>query len=210
MNLEDFRRSYRAGKLSRTDLAANPFEQFENWLQEMLTTDIADPTSMILATVGHDAMPEQRYVLLKKISSEGFVFFTDSHSRKGRDIAHNPNVGLLFPWHSFERQVRVTGSAQSLDRDQVEAYFHSRPLGSQVAAYTSLQSESIASRAELEQRYSANLASFEDRAPVPERWGGYLVLPSRFEFWQGGENRLHDRFEYNLEDGAWSIRRLQP
>lgn len=210
MNLEDFRRSYQLGKLSRSDLATDPIEQFGAWLEQMLTSGMADPTAMVLATSGVDSMPQQRYVLLKKVTSDGFVFFTDSESRKGQDIAHNPNVGLLFPWHSFERQVRVSGTASCLKREQVEAYFHSRPLASQVAAVTSHQSQVIESRDKLEQRYSTNLEQLKDQVPLPERWSGYFVAPSRFEFWQGGEHRLHDRFEYCLDNGAWTIRRLQP
>ena len=220
MKLEDFRRNYQSGTLNRADLAADPVEQFEAWLREMMASDIADPTAMVLATVGADSTPQQRYVLLKHFSAGGFMFFTDTHSRKGLDIAHNANVGLLFPWHAYERQVRVSGVASMLKRQQVETYFHSRPLPSQVAAYTSQQSESIESRAELQRRYQENLQKFEDQAPLPDRWGGYLVMPTRFEFWQGGEHRLHDRFEYiaetqtsdhgDNEKQTWLINRLQP
>ena len=210
MNLEDFRRSYNLGKLNRRDLAAEPIVQFESWLKEMLESDMPDPTAMVLATVGTDLMPQQRYVLLKKFSADGFVFFTDTQSCKGQDIEQNSKVGLLFPWHAYERQVRVSGVARPLDRQQVSKYFHSRPVTSQVAAFSSQQSREIESRELLEQRYRTNLEQMKEQAPLQDRWGGYLVTPTQFEFWQGGEHRLHDRFEYIRANDAWTIRRLQP
>ena len=210
MNLEDFRRNYQLGRLSRSELLEEPIKQFEVWLQEMLQTDLTDPTAMILASVGEGDMPQQRCVLLKKVSVAGFVFFTDMASRKGRDIEHNAKVSLLFPWQAYERQVRVCGTASMLDRNEVEAYFHSRPLASQIAAFTSKQSQVIGSRQQLEREYQSNVERFTDKAPLPERWGGYLVKPISLEFWQGGEHRLHDRLEYRRTGNKWQIERLQP
>ena len=210
MDLHDFRTNYSLGKLSRSDLDADPIVQFNQWLQQTIETGIKDPTAMVVATVDANGHPSQRYVLLKKVDERGFVFFTDTSSAKGQQIAQNSNVSLLFPWHQYERQVRVQGVAESLSVDEVKEYFHSRPLGSQLAAATSQQSQTIDSRDELLERYSELKSSTTEQVELPERWGGYCVKPSQIEFWQGGEHRLHDRLVYSLQDGAWQIQRLQP
>ena len=210
MDLHDFRTNYSLGKLSKNDLDAHPIAQFDLWLQQMIDTGIKDPTAMIVATVDTDGQPSQRYVLLKKVDERGFVFFTDTSSAKGQQITQNVQVSLLFPWHQYERQVRVEGMAESLSRDEVEQYFHSRPLSSQLAAATSNQSQEIESRDELLKRYAELKANTIEQVALPERWGGYCVKPSRFEFWQGGEHRLHDRFVYSLHEAGWNIQRLQP
>ena len=208
MDLHDFRRNYSLGRLSRQDLATNPFEQFRVWLEQIVAADTADPTAMIVATANDDGQPSQRYVLLKHFDEAGFVFFTDTSSQKGQEIANNPKVSLLFPWHQFERQVRIAGVAKQLPRDAVEEYFYSRPVLSQQAAICSKQSQAIESRADLEAQFDA-VKQAKDKQ-LPERWSGYLVNASSFEFWQGGENRLHDRFRYTLDIDKWSIIRLQP
>ena len=210
MDLHDFRRNYSMGKLRRQDLQQDPVEQFQLWLQQIVETGFADPTAMIIATSDAQGQPNQRYVLLKKFDTKGFVFFTDTSSAKGQEIAHNAQVSLLFPWHHFERQVRIQGEAERLDTADVAAYFHSRPLMSQQAAACSQQSQTIESRDELELRFHA-LAD-QEHIPLPECWGGYIVKPRVFEFWQGGEHRLHDRFRYSRDDQAqtWAISRLQP
>ncbi len=210
MNLEEFRRNYSMGRLSRADLNACPVSQFEQWLQQIMGTSIKDPTAMIVGTCDASGQPNQRYVLLKSVSADGFVFFTDTDSTKGQEISANPKVSLLFPWHAYERQVRVQGVAKALDREKVAEYFHSRPRQSQVAAYTSEQSQVIDSRQTLEQAFMRNQDELEDQVPLPERWGGYLIEPHSFEFWQGGDYRLHDRFRYQYHEGGWQIERLQP
>ncbi len=211
MNLQEFRQSYTQGRLRRHDLQANPIAQFEQWLNEMLASGLAEPTAMSVATVNDIGEPSQRYVLLKRVDEEGFVFFTDMRSQKGKEIAVNAKVSLLFPWHAFERQVRVKGQACELPRADVDAYFNSRPLGSQLAAYTSEQSQVIDSRSNLEKQYQANQQELGDSIPLPDRWGGYRVTPFEIEFWQGGEHRLHDRFRYRFTDqDQWIIERLQP
>lgn len=209
MDLQDFRRNYSLGKLSRHDLHADPIVQFKQWLEHIVSTDFPDPTAMIVASVDADGQPNQRYVLLKSFDAQGFVFFTDMNSQKGQEIAQNPQVSLLFPWHQFERQVRIKGRAEKLGTDEVEQYFKSRPVLSQQAAICSQQSQAIESRQALEQQFreveqNADLA-------LPERWGGYRVKANSFEFWQGGDHRLHDRLRYELNPkGDWQIVRLQP
>jgi len=167
---------------------------------------------MIVATVDSSGQPSQRYVLLKQFDEQGFVFFTDTSSTKGKELEQNKRVSLLFPWHFLERQVRIQGKVELLDRASVEEYFHSRPQGSQLAAASSNQSSQIDSRAELESSFDALSKQYgeDQKIPLPERWGGYRVIPSSFEFWQGGENRLHDRFTYESEGENWAIKRLQP
>ena len=210
MNLQDFRRNYSLGKLSKLDLDSDPVKQFEVWLQQIVDSGFSDPTAMVIASVDGDGMPNQRYVLLKQFDETGFVFFTDTESQKGREISQNPQVSLLFPWHQVERQVRIRGIAEPLNEADVEAYFHSRPKMSQKAAVCSQQSQPISSREELESKFHA-VEDDENGVPLPERWGGYRVIPQSFEFWQGGDYRLHDRFEYtNESEGLWQVKRLQP
>ena len=210
MNLHDFRTNYSLGKLSKSDLNADPIAQFNLWLQQTIDTGIKDPTAMIVATVDANGQPSQRYVLLKKVDERGFVFFTDTSSTKGQQIAQNAQVSLLFPWHQYERQVRVQGVAELLPHAEVEEYFHSRPLGSQLAAATSNQSQEIESRDALLKRYAELKTNTIEQVALPTRWGGYCVKPSQLEFWQGGEHRLHDRLVYSLKESGWSIQRLQP
>lgn len=210
MRLEDFRRNYSAGKLSREDLHENPLVQLRLWLEQVVETNFPDPTAMVLASSGTDRAIGQRYVLLKGIETNGLIFYTDTSSTKGQQIAENDRVSVLFPWHALERQIRVQGRATPLSRQQVKQYFESRPLASQVAAFTSNQSQPIDSRTVLEQRFLENKELFKESVPLPERWGGYLIEPDLIEFWQGGDHRLHDRFQYTLEDQSWSIHRLQP
>lgn len=210
MNLEDFRTNYSLGRLARKDLSLNPITQFEKWLNEIIATGMKDPTAMVLATVDKQLQVHQRYVLLKGFDEKGFVFFTDTASAKGQEIANHPHLSMLFPWHIFERQVRIQGVATPLNSHEVVSYFRARPKGSQIAALTSQQSQVIESRALLESSYQNNVKQYTNEVPLPERWGGYRVIPSSFEFWQGGEHRLHDRFRYTNENKEWTIDRLQP
>lgn len=211
MDLHDFRTNYSLGKLSKSDLNADPITQFNLWLQHIIDAGVKDPNAMVVATVDANGQPSQRYVLLKKVDQRGFVFFTDTSSTKGQQIAQNSQVSLLFPWHQYERQVRVQGVAESLSVDEVQDYFYSRPQGSQLAAAASHQSQAIGSRDELLQRYTELEETVLEQVMFPERWGGYCIKPTAIEFWQGGEHRLHDRFTYSFIDGEWQgIQRLQP
>ena len=210
MDLHDFRTEYSSGRLSRNDLKTDPVLQFEKWFKQLNATDYKDPSSMIVATSDQSGQPNQRYVLLKKFDQSGFVFFTDTSSTKGQEIAVNPQVSLLFPWHIYERQVRIKGVAKHLSVQEADSYFHSRPIQSQLAAASSNQSAEIDSRQQLEKNFEALSTKLEGDVPRPERWGGYIVEPIEFEFWQGGEYRLHDRFRYTKSNQSWTIQRLQP
>jgi len=212
MSIEHQRREYRHGRLTRASLVASPFEQFQIWLDQALAANISDPTAMTLATVGGDGRPSQRLVLLKRFDHRGLVFYTNLGSRKAQDISGNSRVSLLFPWLAMDRQVIVAGTASPLPRDQVGAYFASRPRSSQLAAWASRQSAPVANRRTLEDCYAAMAAKFEQgEVPLPDFWGGYLVEPDAFEFWQGGESRLHDRFVYRrFGPDSWNIERLCP
>ena len=211
MSLEDQRREYH-GRLTEESLNASPFAQFSGWLEQALASDISDPTAMSVATVDAEGRPWQRIVLLKHFDERGFVFFTNLGSRKAKEIAANPNVSLLFPWTRMDRQAIVGGQAQRLSTAEVVKYFLSRPRGSQLAAWASKQSSRLSSRQALEAQFMQIRDKFRNGdVPVPDFWGGYRVAPTEFEFWQGGENRLHDRFHYSLkEDESWEIARLAP
>lgn len=198
MDLHDFRREYQQNGLRRKDLCDEPIAQFEKWFDELLTFDATDPTAMVLATTDAKQQVNQRIVLLKKVDSKGFVFFTNYTSAKGLDIQSNNCISLLFPWHQLERQVIIKGLATKLERKESDAYFFSRPIESQWAAWASKQSETLQSRRELMDRYQLIQQKYQNKVPAPEFWGGYRVEPRSIEFWQGGEQRLHDRFIYKL------------
>lgn len=212
MELQDIRRDFRKGTLTREELPDNPIEQFSLWMQQALTTELSDPTAMILGTAARDGQVSQRVVLLKGLDQRGFVFFTNYESRKSRDIAVNSKVSLHFPWFAIERQVIVAGVAEKISIEESRAYFQSRPRDSQLAAWASPQSRVLASREVMTQqldKLSKKYANSE--IPLPEFWGGFRVRPSQIEFWQGGANRLHDRFVYSLQPGEhWQIDRLAP
>lgn len=212
MDLEQIRREYLSGGLRRENLNDNPFTQFEAWLQQAVASQIPDPTAMVLATVDASGQPDQRIVLLKQVDERGFVFYTNYASKKARDIATNGKVSLHFPWHMMERQVRVNGTASRLSAAESVKYFVSRPPESQLAAWASQQSSRISSRRFLLDQFERMKEKFADgKIPLPDFWGGYRVVPHRFEFWQGGASRLHDRFEYLLDSsGGWDIGRLAP
>ena len=211
MNIADYRREYVQSGLNRQDLAADPMKQFERWFKQALDSDYPDATAMSLATVSTDGKPSSRTVLLKGLDDEGFIFFTNYNSAKGQDIAGNNQVALLFSWLQLERQVRIGGTAQKLTAEASAEYFLSRPLSSQLGAWASDQSKTIASRDALAKQFDAIVGRFKNSSPTtPEFWGGYKVIPETIEFWQGRESRLHDRFEYQLVDGQWDVNRLQP
>ena len=212
MKLEELRREYLRGGLKRDDLDADPVEQFEHWMQQAIDAEIADPTAMTVATVDVSGQPSQRIVLLKHLDSRGFVFYTNFSSRKAQDIAQNAKVSLHFPWHEIERQVKVCGVARKLSTLESLQYFASRPRESQLASWASKQSRAISSRQILLQQYQAMKDKFaQGDIPLPDFWGGYVVVPTAIEFWQGGANRLHDRFEYTrVSEAQWLLERLAP
>ncbi|MDD4865188.1 MAG: pyridoxamine 5'-phosphate oxidase [Alishewanella agri] len=212
MKIDDIRRSYTKDKLDVDNLAADPIVQFEQWLKDAIAAELPDPTAMCVATVDASGQPSQRLVLLKDVNSSGFTFYTNLGSRKASELAVNPKVSLHFPWHPLERQVIVYGTAERVPSSQVVKYFLSRPKESQLAAWASEQSRPISTRHALMQKFAEIKHKFEHgEVPLPSFWGGFLVKPSKIEFWQGGEHRLHDRFMYQRQaDGSWQIERLCP
>ena len=211
MSLQDNRREYDYGKLSRESLLDNPFEQFKLWMAQAIEADIQDPTAMSVATVNAEGKPWQRMVLLKDFDERGFVFYTNLGSRKAAEIKGNAQVSLHFPWLQLDRQVIVGGCAERLSTVDVIKYFLSRPKASQLAAWASKQSSRVNSRQALETQFEQVKEKFsKGEIPLPDFWGGYRVVPQEIEFWQGGENRLHDRFCFKRENDQWDIARLSP
>lgn len=207
------RAHYRAAGLAESDLAPDPFRQFARWFEEAEASGLYEPNAMVLATADAAGRPSSRTVLLKSYDRRGFVFFTNYGSRKGREIETNPRVSLLFPWHPVARQVIVNGTASRVGRDETVAYFRTRPHGSQLGAWASEQSRTVASRRELDRLYEALAARYPETedVPAPPQWGGYRVAAETVEFWQGRENRLHDRLRYvAVADGGWRVERLCP
>lgn len=212
MNIASMRREYEGRSLSRADLNPDPFAQFEAWFEEARKVVELDPNAMCVSTVGADGRPSSRMVLLKSFDQNGFVFFTNLDSRKARELSQNPNVSLLFCWLPLSRQLIVEGKAERVSTAEALAYFATRPRGSQLGAWVSHQSSIITSRSLLEAKWEEMKRKFAaGEVPLPSFWGGFRVRPTRFEFWQGRADRLHDRFSY-LHDatGAWCIERLQP
>ena len=215
-DLAALRREYGDRGLDVPDLAPDPLSMFRRWLDDTVAAGLHEPNAMVVATVSPDGRPSSRMVLLKGIDERGFVFFTNYESRKAADIAVNPHVSLLFPWHDLQRQVRVEGSASKVSADESEAYFASRPRESQLGAWASPQSRVVASRSALDERYGGVLAQFAelDEVPVPPHWGGFRVAPYAVEFWQGRKGRMHDRLVYRrAEDdphAPWAVDRLAP
>ena len=234
MAIADLRQDYQAGELKRAELRPDPLAQFHDWFaaaagaqggsrwrkigialyklwQAILGHTPADVNAMTVATVDRDGRPSARTVLLKGADARGFIFFTNYDSRKGQDLAAHPSAALVFYWPDLERQVCVTGAVTKLAAPESEAYFKSRPRGSQLGAWASNQSEVIASRAVLEQQWDEIAARFPSDVPLPANWGGYVLAPNRLEFWQGRASRLHDRFRYARQpDGSWQSERLSP
>ncbi|MEU1850401.1 pyridoxamine 5'-phosphate oxidase [Streptomyces sp. NPDC019990] len=213
-DLASMRKQYRAEGLSETDLAATPVEQFARWFKQAATEGgLFEPNAMVVSTADAGGRPSARTVLLKHFDEQGFVFYTNYGSRKARDLAENPYVSLLFPWHPMARQVIVTGVARRTGRDETAAYFRTRPHGSQLGAWASAQSSVIATRADIVQAYAELAERYPEgeQVPVPPHWGGFRVAPQTVEFWQGRENRLHDRLRYvERPDGSWRVERLSP
>ena len=193
-------------------LAEDPMDQFAAWMGDAVAVPLPEPTAMVLATVSASGQPRARTVLLKHYDSGGFTFYTNRTSRKGTDLAEVPRASLVFPWYPMQRQVIVEGSVSALSSEESEPYFHSRPRGSQLGAWASRQSSVIGSRAELDDRYAELERRWPDGTdvPMPDFWGGYLVVPDVVEFWQGRTNRMHDRFRYRRDAGGWTVERQAP
>lgn len=210
--LADMRVDYHLGHLREEDLCPNAFDQFQRWFEQACQAGLLEPNAMTLCTVDRDGRPTARTVLLKDWDRRGFVFFTNLESRKAAQIAENPHVALLLTWLPLQRQLAITGRAEKTPTSEVLAYFVKRPFASQLAAWASPQSRVISTRSLLEAKWEEMKRKFrEGEVPLPSFWGGFRVVPSEIEFWQGGESRLHDRFLYRRQDeNRWSIERLAP
>jgi pyridoxamine 5'-phosphate oxidase len=209
--LADLRKDYSLAGLTEKDLARDPFRQFEKWFQEAEAAKITEPNAMTLATSTRDGRPSARTVLLKNIDGRGFVFFSNYESRKGRELHENPHATIVFPWLALERQVIVEGTIAKVPREVSEAYFHSRPRASQLAAWVSQQSAIISGRSVLEDSMKMLEEKYAGReVPLPPHWGGWRLSPETVEFWQGRRSRLHDRLRYRREKDGWLIERLAP
>ncbi|MDD2697232.1 MAG: pyridoxamine 5'-phosphate oxidase [Arcobacteraceae bacterium] len=211
-DLSKMREEYTTKGLHRKDMLENPYEQFELWFNQAVDAKLIEPNAFTLATVGVDLKPSQRTVLLKRYDESGFVFFSNYASKKSRQIEQNSFVAAHFAWLGLERQLRIEGTIEEISKTESLKYFLSRPRGSQIGAWVSHQSEVVTSRSILEQKFDQIRKKFaKGEIPFPDKWGGYIIRPTLFEFWQGGKDRLHDRFEYILEeDKNWDIHRLEP
>ena len=212
MDLTTIRGKYTTKNFDIKDLNKNPCKQFEVWFNDALNENLLEPNAFSLATVGFDMMPSIRTVVLTHFDNEGFVFFTNYESKKAKQIEQNPKAAALFTWLALERQIKIEANIEKISKADSLKYFLSRPKGSQLGAWVSRQSETISSRALLEQKFDEMKRKFLNKEiPIPSFWGGYILKPIRIEFWQGGEDRLHDRFLYEIqENGNWTISRLAP
>ncbi|WP_019576801.1 pyridoxamine 5'-phosphate oxidase [Curvibacter lanceolatus] len=209
--IADLRKSYERAELSEDASEAQPLRQFEKWLNEAITGEVPEPNAMTLATVGHDLRPSTRIVLIKGYDERGIVWYTNYESRKGHELAGNPFAALQFHWVELERVVRIEGRVEKVSDEESDAYFNSRPLDSRVGAWASPQSQVISGRSVLVANAARYGAQFMLKPPRPPHWGGFRLVPERWEFWQGRKSRLHDRLRYRLEDnGSWVRERLAP
>ncbi|TAL69931.1 MAG: pyridoxamine 5'-phosphate oxidase [Bacteroidetes bacterium] len=210
-SISDIRRDYTKGSFSEKTAKENPFEQFKLWFDEMLKIDMLEPTAFILSTSTKGGKPSSRVLLLKQYDDTGFVFYTNYDSRKGKEIDENPYGAMLFFWDKLERQVRIEGRIEKISSEDSDKYFQTRPYTSRLGTWASEQSSPLSSRFKLIRKVAQFMAKYPLNVPLPPNWGGYKLLPDVFEFWQGRENRLHDRLQYNKnEEGKWGISRLYP
>ena len=214
MKIADIRREYSLAGLRRADLDANPIAQFQKWFEQaakVFAQKEIDVNAATLATADKNGKPSARIILLKGLDERGFIFFTNYNSRKGRELAENPNAALTFYWSEMERQICIAGFVEKISREESENYFKSRPRGSRLATLASNQSDVVADRAALEKKWSALAEKFPGEVPLPPHWGGFVLRPERIEFWQGRPSRLHDRFQYTRQpDNSWKLERLAP
>ncbi|MBD2577148.1 pyridoxamine 5'-phosphate oxidase [Oscillatoria sp. FACHB-1406] len=212
ISIADLRQDYSKAGLSEADSAENPIEQFKIWFEQAMSAQLTEPNAMVLATATANGMPSARMVLLKAFDERGFTFFTNYESDKGKQLAANPQAALTFWWAELERSVRIEGRIEKISETESDEYFQNRPRASQLGAWTSEQSEVIPDRELLEERLEHFREQYgEGKIPRPPHWGGYRVIPSAIEFWQGRPNRLHDRLRYRCqEDGSWLRERLSP
>ncbi len=208
--IADLRKSYERDELDETASASKPMAQFEAWLQQAIAAQVPEPNAMTLATVGADGRPSTRIVLIKGLSEKGLDWYTNFNSRKGQELAGNPMAALQFHWVELERVVRIEGRVERIDDAKADAYFASRPLDSRLGAWASPQSQVISSRAVLVAQAARYAAQFALSPPRPPHWGGFRLVPDRWEFWQGRKSRLHDRLSYRLSEGQWLRERLAP
>jgi len=210
-SISDLRKDYSLRKLTKEEVNTDPVLQFEVWFTEAKASISGEPNAMILSTSNSHGRPSSRLVLLKGFSQDGFVFFTNYGSRKGHELETNPFAALLFFWGELERQIRIEGWVEKLNQKESSEYFASRPRLSQIGALASIQSEAVENRTVIEKRFQHIEKLYEGKdIPRPENWGGYIVKPEYFEFWQGRQSRLHDRISYRIESGKWLIERLSP
>ncbi len=209
--ISGIRRDYSLTELNESNIDKNPFIQFSLWMEDTINSGLIDPSAMILATADKKAIPSVRVVLLKGVNEKGFVFYSNYESRKGKDLMENPNASLLFFWKELERQIRISGKVIKLTHKESEIYFHSRPYESQLAAWASEQSRVIPNRNYLDEKFAEMKSKYDGgEVPLPSFWGGFKLIPESFEFWQGRENRLHDRIIYSKENNKWKTARLAP
>ncbi len=208
--ISQIRRDFTSNKLDESSIKKDPIEQFKIWFDDALQGNILDPNAMALSTATANARPSSRYVLLKNYDESGFVFYSNYESQKGIEIAENPQASLLFYWDKFERQIRIDGIAKKIPADEADEYFQTRSYSSRIGAWASRQSSPLGSRFALMRKVAGLMVKYPKNVPLPPFWGGYRLAPSRFEFWQGRESRLHDRFSYTKENGLWKIERLSP
>jgi pyridoxamine 5'-phosphate oxidase len=207
----ELRREYGLDALDESQMAGDPFKQFDTWFTQAMRAGVAEPNAMTLATADASGAPSARIVLLKAYDDRGFMFCTNYDSRKGQELASNPRAALCFHWQLLERQVRLEGKVEKTNRQESEEYFHTRPRGAQLGAWVSRQSQPIASRAALEQMQCDVEQRFENKdVPLPDSWGCYRLMPETVEFWQGRPSRLHDRIAYVRKEKGWELRRLSP
>lgn len=209
--IADLRKEYSSETLLEKDVAPNPIQQFQKWWDQAIASELLEPNAMTLATSSFDGLPSARIVLIKDFDERGFVFYTNYESFKAMQLEENPKACLVFHWKELERQVRISGVVAKVAAEESEAYYHSRPIGSRIGAWTSPQSKVIPNREWLEEEFEKKKQEFgEGEVPRPPHWGGYIVKPVIIEFWQGRFSRLHDRIQYTLENGEWKIERLAP